>query len=551
MAIGLTRSKNLSEKNLNLKTALQKLYAPGIENDIELFSLSSSVESIVTSGPTSSESFQIIGLRNESLTLLSGEIQLRTKFLTKFFTLTDLNKVYLSKFSITIPSGEDVVAPKTSENGEVFLVDIITGGEGFYFLNVSDNDPVNFTTSTIEVENVKLIGSVSGRDDIRAKITFEEHSITGVTSGELTSFTPGSTKRYSVQSIQITSPGLGYLFPERLEIPEENVIISGEGTTIRLKKQQGSAFAGSPAIIRTRIYSYEVRGADKEGFFLFDLQDNKYVFLSREISPDPGFSSQEENQIEIRRFDGISIDNLLQFKFAQSPIYLRSYGDGFRISGSISSDINRAANGTNNLRISTEAAIQNTVRPTSVTSEENILGYKYNSFEGQDVVIWQRVVLRDPDYILNPSNPEFATNSVTGSRLRSNVTNFEMNSLDNPTKKIRVPGLFIKVGSDYFRAFSTTDRPFFAESSSGAILNPQLSSGSNQYTLSAESIVPNSSSTLYSYDTTIAELAQRVNANGEDGAFYFHRATAPIVRAIPTTLGTTNTVYAIPLFTLL
>jgi len=41
MAIGLTRSLNLSEKELNLSEALQKLYAPGIEDDIDLFSLSS------------------------------------------------------------------------------------------------------------------------------------------------------------------------------------------------------------------------------------------------------------------------------------------------------------------------------------------------------------------------------------------------------------------------------------------------------------------------------------------------------------------------------
>jgi len=73
MAIGLTRAKNLSERNLNLKTALQKLYAPGIENDIALFSLSSSVESVVVSGLLDSDSDQITGIRNESLSAISGE----------------------------------------------------------------------------------------------------------------------------------------------------------------------------------------------------------------------------------------------------------------------------------------------------------------------------------------------------------------------------------------------------------------------------------------------------------------------------------------------
>lgn len=552
MAIGLTRSKNLSEKNLNLKTALQKLYAPGIENDIELFSLSSSIESVVASGTINSNFSQIVGLKSESLTFLSGEIQKRTRFLTKFFTLTDLNEVYFYKFGLTIPTGDDIVVPKSPESGEVFLVDIISGGEGFYFLNLLNDDPVEFLTPSFELENIKLKGSISGKDNIRAKVTFKEHTTNDINSQELTKFTPGNTKRYTIQSIEITSPGSGYIFPEQLEIVEGNVIIPNVGTTIRLRKQEGAEFSGKPAIIRTRLYTYEVRNADKEGFFLYDLQDNKYVFLSRDVSVTTGFSTQEANQIEIRRFDGIGIDNLLQFKFSQSAIYLRSSESSYSIEGgSISSAINSIASSTNDLQLRTQSAIQNTVRPTPVDSEENILGYKYNSFEGTDLVIWQRVVLRDPDYILDPNNPDFASDSITGTRLRENVTNFEMASLDNPTKKIRVPGLFIKVGANYFRAFSTTDKPFFAQNSSGTILNPQLTSGTNRYSLSAESITPSSSSSLYSYNTTIAQLAQRVNSNGEDGAFYFHRATPPQRRSVTTRVGGINTnIFAIPLFTL-
>jgi hypothetical protein len=552
MAIGLTRSKNLSEKNLNLKNALQKLYAPGIESDIEIFSLSSSVESIVTSGPINDNFSQIVGLSNESLTLLSGQVQKRTKFLTKFFTLTDLNSVYFSKFNLTIPTGEDVIAPKSLENGEVFLTEIISGGRGFYFLNLSNNNSPTLPSPTFQVENVILRGSVSGRNNLRAKITFIEDSTTEINSGELTKFTSNSTKRYSVQSIEITSPGSGYIFPERLEIVEGNVILSGAGATIRLRKQKGAEFSGSPEIIQTKIYLYEVRGADREGFFLYDLQEEKYIFLSREVNLQTGFSLQEIGQIEVKRFDGINIDNLLQFKFAQSRIYLRNYGNTYRIGGSISGTINSIASSTNNLQIRTQTAIQNTVRPTPANSIENILGYRYNSFQGADVVIWQRMVLRDPDYVLDPNNPDFASDSITGDKLRSNVTNFEMNSLDNPAKKIRVSGLFIKVGTDYFRAFSTTDKPFFAQNSSGVVLNPQLSSGENRYSLGAESLLPSSTLNLYSYNTTIAQLGQRINSNGKDGAFYFHRATAPQRRQISTVIGGVATnIFGVPLFTLI
>jgi len=252
----------------------------------------------------------------------------------------------------------------------------------------------------------------------------------------------------------------------------------------------------------------------------------------------------------LRRFDGINISNFFQFKFAQSRIYLESYGNdnsGFKIEGgSISGEISRVASVTNSLQLRTQAAVQNTRRPTPSTSSENILGYVYNSFDGEDVVIWQRLVLRDPDFILDPNNPDFTANSITGTRLRESVQNFELSAL-NSTEKIRVPGLFIKVGAQYFRAFSTTDKPFFAEG-----LNPKMSSGSDQYALSAESLVSGSTTTLYSYDTIIGQLAQRISSNGTNGALYYHRSTAPTRRTVQTRNGNNAfvNIYAIPLFSL-
>ena len=551
MAIGLTRRKNLSERNLNLKTALQKLYAPGIEDDIELFSLSSAVESLVTSGQFSDEKAQITGFRDESLRTLSGEVQKRTKFITKFFTLTDLNEVYFSRFDVSVSSGADIVSPKSTENGELYLATVLYGGRGFYFLNSADQ-PVS-PAGDFVVENVVLRGQISGRITARAKITFSPHPTTGVPNGELTKFTLGNTSRYSIKSVEITQNGSGYIFPERLDVVEGNAILASNGSLIKLRKQKGQYFDGQIEIIRTELYTYEVRGADRSGFFLFDIREGKYIFLSQTTAPE-GFSAQLKDKIQIRRFDGINIDNLLQFKFVQSVIRLRDYGgSAFRIGGgSISGVISGVAASTNNLQIRTQTAIQNTSRPIEANSPENILGYEYNSFKGQDVTIWQRVVIRDPDFVLNPLNDEYAPNSITGDRLRGNVVNFEMDSLDSPVKKIRVPGLFIKVGTDYFRAFSTTDKPFFAQNSSGVVLNPQIAAGANRYSLGAESLVPGSNTTLYSYRTTISELAQRLHPNGVDGAFYYHRATAPTRRSVTTRIGSNSNavVYAYPLFTL-
>jgi hypothetical protein len=545
MAIGLTRAKNLSERNLNLKTALQKLYAPGIENDIALFSLSSSVESVVVSGLLDGADGQIVGIRNESISSITGTVQLRTKFLTKFFTFTDLNEVNFSKFTLVTPGGAGSVLPKTSQDGELYSLDIISAGQGFYF-QLPDGTVLNNSASTLNVENVSIKGLISGKETAKAKVTFIKHSVSGIDTTELTKFTAGSTDRYSVASIEITDPGSGYIFPERLELVEGSITRSSDSSPIVLKKQRGRYFSGQPELLRSRVYVYQVRGASGSGFFLYDAQENKYVYLGRNTS-ETGFLEEEQNSIELRRFDGINISNFFQFKFAQSRIYLEDYNIGFRIEdGSISGEISRMASVTNSLQLRTQAAVQNTRRPTPSTSSENILGYVYNSFDGEDVVIWQRLVLRDPDFILDPINPDFTANSITGTRLRESVQNFELSAL-NSTEKIRIPGLFIKVGAQYFRAFSTTDKPFFAET-----LNPKMSSGSDQYALSAETPVTGSTTTLYSYDTIIAQLAQRISSNGINGALYYHRSTAPIRRTVQTKDGNNASVniYAVPLFSL-
>jgi hypothetical protein len=552
MAVGLTRSKNLSEKNLNLKTALQKLYAPGIENDIGLFSLSSSLESVVVSGLLNASTSQIVGLRNESISSLTGDVQFRTKFLTKFFTFTDLNEVSFTKFTLTTPTGENIVLPKSSQAGELHSLDVFSSGKGFYF-ELPTGGVLTNPSSTLEVENVSIRGVISGKENAKARVVFVKHSTSEFDSEELTKFTEGNTDRYSVLSIDITAPGLGYIFPEPLELVEGSIRLSSNNTALVLKKQRGRYFSGQPEILRSKVYTYQVRGADRSGFFLYDPQENNYVYLDKNTG-ETGFNEQEKTSIEVRRFDGISVDNFLQFKFAQSRIWLGrdDVNSGFAITGgSISGEINRIASETNNLQLRTQAAVQNTRRPTPSTSVENILGYRYNSFEGEDVVIWQRVVLRDPDFVLNPVNPDFNAGTITGSRLRSSVENFELQAL-NSTEKVRIPGLFIKVGTQYLRAFSTTDKPFFAQASSGAIINPKVSSGADQLALSAESLIAGSDTNLYSYDTIIAQLAQRINSNGTDGALYYHRAGAPIRRTIQATRPDVSSVniFAIPLFSL-
>ena len=791
MAIGLTRSKNLSESNLNLKTALQKLYAPGIENDIELYSLSSSVESACFSGLASNNNIQIYALNDESLRTISGGIRKRTKFGTKYFTFTDENQVYFTKYNAGVGSNAAAALPRYSVGGSVPSVELISGGGGFYFLDPQDqginletfsavwvaNASSNITltvashgfqkgqglnirfnttggsgtnatygeyvvtavltantftvtniggsitgsgqalvsSSDVRLSNVRLKGKTSGGTSLRADVTFGKQTFDylptgraatytntgfgtelgntagatvtltnhGLSNGmsvyirttggtmqsgfvgavsirsvdafyvtlpvtsantnqtcqvcsveELTRFTAGSGSRYSVKSVTITDPGSNYVIPEELELIESAVNDSNTGLPLKVVKQRGPFFEGAPEIIRTRVFTYTVKNSTEEGFFLFDEEKKQYLFFNKNT---PGTGLLPGQEIELRRFDGSGVNNLLQFKFAQSPIYLRSYTGGvFMITDSISSTINEISNIASDLKFKTRLSIQNTKRPTKATSEENILGYTYNSFSGKDVVMYQRVVLRDEDYVLNPADTTLGAGSITGSRLKTSVTDFVMGpvvswtsavsgvvtiTLANHTVQtgdtvrasqvqattgiaftdgvyaatrinsssfsiigntttastgtlnlvttdtdfqIRVPGLFIKVGSDYRRAFSTTDKPFFQQitdsAGSRAFANPTVSGSGSSFTgqklgaLSAEGTLTDVNPAItnwYSYSTTISELAQRISSDGINGAFYFHRQTAPTIAAVSVKKnGVSANIYAVPLFTL-
>lgn len=702
MAIGLSTRKNLSESNLNLKTALQKLYAPGIEDDLTLFSLSSSLESICFSGLVDDENVQITRVTKEKLLASSGQVLNRTKFNTKYFTFTDDNEVYFKEYTIPIGTSSDAEEPIFSNSGSIPNVKTLSGGEGFYFLDLNDvssdlckkiatwtasaSNQITITLQnhgfvtgqslelrfnntgggtianygtyvitsvptantftvthsttitgsgnvlvkflTFKIENVGLKGAKSGATNAKATVEFilkdptnlkgtlatYTNTTTGTSLGndlndldselpfvtisyanhgfvtgesiyiqilegsaksayvsvtrinnnsfkaklicpsintslsckffkvqELTNWTPNTVERFSVSSVTITDGGTNYVIPESLTLIESNVILQSNFQTLKLKKQPGKFFSEKPEFIITDYYRYLVRGSSNTGFYLYDTIKAKYLFLDRDTAS-TGLTN--EQKIELRRADNIYVENFLQFKYAQSTIYLNDYEPTLESMESLLGRLSDTSITASFIKQRSTEAIQNTRRPIDVTSSENIFGYNYNIFEGKDVVIKQRVVLRDQDYILNPTNP-----AITGDKLRDEVDRFVLAS-----SEIRIPGLFIKVGNIYKRAFSTSDKPFYQPTNSG-IANPQLIFGQPDYgALSAENTASANptASDWYSYNVTISELAQRIHTNGKDGAFYYHRTTKPTVTSITTKKGTnpSGTIYSVPLFTL-
>jgi hypothetical protein len=115
-----------------------------------------------------------------------------------------------------------------------------------------------------------------------------------------------------------------------------------------------------------------------------------------------------------------------------------------------------------------------------------------------------------------------------------------------PLPKVRIPGVFLKVGDGYKRAYSTTDKAYSQKTEDGAgYLNPNINGPSPDLSLSAASKLPGETN-FYTYNTTISKFAQRISTNGINGSFYFHKVSPPVVT--PTTDIKGVTYYNIPLF---
>lgn len=695
MAIGLSRSLNLSETNLNLKEAIQKLYAPGIQDDIDLFSLSSQIKSNIVSGPETDNNSQIIGLRSENLKEPDGDVVKRTKFLTKSNTWSIGDKVYFDKYTLTPSTADDAVNPVFSTNGSIPATRILYSGGGYYFKKPSTDGtttPERFTGSSVVIEDVVLEGDITGSTSARATVTFkpepgtifptsnvlkwkEVNTTTTVNAGDtstvkggdntlqvnadgtwsyvstnlvqlstdlvieveyvnnakaiytivkklqsgvnvtgtvdlapvgtseqldhLTKWTGFYTRRFYVDQVVLTNAGSGYLIGERLKIKTETTVTEQSQSLICvIDRQVGDEYFALNPIILSDYYYYEVRSASQGGFYLYNTIVNKFIFLDLEKDEDD-FNTIGAREIRIFRNDAIFIENILQLKFAQSRIYIHSYGDDYRIGDTITGEVRALTATADQLRSDSYKSIQNTKNPEEVDSVDNTLGFRYNRILGDDMLVHQRVIMRDQDFILG-------TSGITGNRLKNEVqmTQFKLYSTSTVTAgsfvtgitytiatigstdftligasantvgvqfvatgpgtgtgtattpntsgaSQRIPGLFIKVGAEYKRAFSTKDKPFLTFNDTGAgVVNPAVTGTTyGQYSLFAANRAGGS---WFGYDTIISKFAQRLavpataSDEGKNGALYFHREAAPTVTSV--TSGSV-TYYEVPLFT--
>jgi hypothetical protein len=556
---GLYSKKNLGEVQLNLKDALQKLYAPGIQEDIRLFAFSNSLYSEIRSGITKIDAStgeeidvpnEIFGLINEPFTDDNGNVINRTKFITNRLTFSSNNRVFfetISNAGFTFDRRTSFTegAPITvSRNGSIVNLEVI--GSGSQYEVISSSGQIVPGPVTIQV-NVR--GKESGAENAVVEVTVD-------TNGSISKISPPS----------VISGGSGYFEEEDLELitqcrtnrfgQEEtpslhkckNYPSSGNRLfhrqfkyTIPSAGQQidySTSSLGYLATLRQTKYFYLTKDASEEGFFLFDERSLKWVYLGDFYDQQYAIELRTSPLLTMRRYDTISSLNLLNLDSLDSSSFFFSYREGFGVADNLGSQIRASSQNVESIRDSFKYLLQNNKRQRLVTDEKNTLGTQFNIFEGKNFDSTFRMIMRDPDGVVDRSDVEF----------------FELNSLEGPDEveltaggvTYHIPGLYLNVGGVYKRAFSTDDKPFLSSRgkvyisplidkingstnyATGSFV-PRNPSGDNKYSIST-AYLRSGGEVLVGFDTTIGTLVQNLSSSNKNGGFVFHRAlpTPPI-----------------------
>jgi hypothetical protein len=189
--------------------------------------------------------------------------------------------------------------------------------------------------------------------------------------------------------------------------------------------------------------------------------------------------------------------------------------------------------------------LQNSTRQRLVNDAENKLGTQYNIFEGRNFDSTFRLVLRDPDGVVDRSEVSYV--NLRTLELPDQVELY----IPSLSKKLHIPGIYINAGGVYRRAFSTDDKPFGSTRLKFSI-SPILhkletgpdgdyqndnyvdvaESGENKYSISAAYLRPGGSSVL-GFDTEISVLVQNLSSTSANGGFVFHRTlSTPVINSV-------------------
>lgn len=554
---GLYSKRNLGEVQLNLVDAVQKLYNTGIEKDIVLFAFSRSLFSDIKSaifkqdfgtGEITLIPNQIYALKNEPF-FDGQQTVLRTKFITNLFTFSSENKVYFDKISTNSFSFDERTSSDpgskilVSRNGS--LVNLGVSGAGTQYQIFDSAQELVTTEDFVEV---RVRGKLSGADNAVVRVAIN---------------TSGSISRTNLPTV--VSGGSGYIESEPLEIiPQCGIDRYGVEETPSTTKcfqypdganrlyhdvyNEEAETLGFDASLFSVPYTYTTKFAGEDGFFLFDESDQSWVYLGEYYDGLREIPDAETPSLILKRADVLTSQNLLNLYKLNTRSNFFSYDETYSVSDNISGNIRSLSDSVQRVKDQFKYLFQNSRKQREADDPQNELGTSYNIFEGINIDSSFRLIVRDPDSVLDRTSVDFYT-------LRDSLTAAGEVELDINDETLHVPGIWINLGDKYQRVFSSDDKPFSSANkkdyisplltklSSGTDFSvsenyvPRAESGENKYSVST-SYLKTGANRVLGFDTTIGTLIQNLSAVAKNGGFVYHVAfTTPTVNASEAIIG--------------
>ena len=535
---GLFVKKNLGESLLNKTEAIQKLYASEVDRDIRLFAFSSSVVSDLK------PNFLI----NRPFNDLGGNTINRTKFIISEeenpvglssptrYSFSNGNEVWIESVDNALVLDKRTTVELTdgsrvafSKDGSLASIQILGAGSQYEIRDSSDNVLAGMNEVLARVEGTKS-GSKT------AIIKFFIDSADELLDRDMPP--------------EVVDGGDGYFTDETLvilpqcqdgESPDLNKCFNYTGSGNKLFQRYSSPAAAFEAYLKPQPYTYVVKDADEEGFFLFDERDAEWMYLGSQYNTALNISGQ----VVLKRRDNLEVNNFLGLEKLEGNSRIFNYfsapGQRYDLPGNLSETIEELFNTVESISTDLGLLYQDVKKQLSQTDPNNRLGTKINIYEGLNLSTSFRMIFRDPDKVLDDDRVTFA--------LLKDLTNpdsIELTISSIQPEPIKIPGIWIDVGGVYNRAYSTDDKPF--ESTKGKnYLSPMVdrladgqtnyetgtyvtrnNSGENKYSLSASYLKPGGT-TVLGFDTEISVLIQSLStiAQSRLGGITYRNALTP------------------------
>jgi hypothetical protein len=250
----------------------------------------------------------------------------------------------------------------------------------------------------------------------------------------------------------------------------------------------------------------------------------------------------------MKRNDVITDTNLLNIASLDSRSFIFTHDDAesFQSGSNLADRLRSQSLDVKEVRNSFKYVVQNTTRQRKVEDALNPLPTQYNIFEGKNFDSTFRYILRDPDGVLDATGANEVTFGDLGALLLDDQIEVERGG-----EKIICPGIYLKSGDKFKRAFSVDTKPFYSQKGGFRVLSPSIyekisgdyntgtfglvAAGDGRYSLSASYYKGGASDIIKGFDSIVGTLIQNLSVATNLGGFAFS-SEKPIVDIVGTTV---------------